>query len=193
MINDALNNELKLLIMKTIMKLKAIAIFLLAFNVYEINGMTMVNISCQYETTLKKATTKTFKVTKWSGKTKYAVYGEDNECYPDYSQNKLFGSGTATQIGNFNLEIFFCVNKEGLSESPWAGSMTVANGDQIQLSIAEPLITNKTDENGIWHIEYNIVGGTGTYENATGSIKLLGSIDFENSTWEFTGEGSITY
>jgi hypothetical protein len=176
--------------MKKIMNIAAIATILLAFAACQ-KDSTSVSNSGQDETTMKKQpVTKNFKINNSSGVFEYSY---NSECGPSYTQASIIGSGTATHIGNFDTEASFCVDENGSATSDINGTFTAANGDQIIYYMSDPSAGIYFDEEGLMHMEFDIVGGTGRFDGATGYYSLVGTVDFVNFTWSWIGNGSITY
>jgi hypothetical protein len=177
--------------MKKIMSIAAIATIVLAFTACEKDSPPLVNDSSQDEPMLKTVVSRNFKL-KSTG-TMGFVYSPDNECYPEYPQNQIIGSGTATHIGKYTEVGFYCVGENGIPVSAWYGTITAANRDQIFVYNADPNSTNTLDEFGNAHVEFDIIGGTGRFENATGHYGMDGHVDFASWEWNMIGEGYITY
>jgi Cu/Zn superoxide dismutase len=178
--------------MKKIMNIAAIATILLVFAACEKSSTMMENNSSQDEHAYKKkAVTKTFNT--HSTGTMAIVYSEVNECFPYFAQSQLPGSGTGMHIGNFNIENFVCVNNQGGFESAWTGTMTAANGDQIYFYNPDPSTGFTLDEYGNATGEFDIIGGTGRFTNATGHFNTSGMLNFLNMTWDIASNGYITY
>ena len=78
------------------------------------------------------------------------------------------------------------------------GIMTAANGDELHTNIPYPEDGSIWKENGVTYYEYTIMGGTGRFEGASGTILMwgIGTPDPDDpftGTWEMEGEGTITY
>ena len=176
--------------MKKIMHMAAIATILLAFAACQ-KDSTSVSNSGQDETTLKKkAVTRPFSAHTTG--TIAIVYSEENECYPNFAQTQFIGSGTGTHIGNHTSEWYVCADEQGGLHGAFYGTFTAANGDKIFFSQPDPTVFT-IDENGNVTGYFDIVGGTGRFENATGHIDTYGVDDFVNMTFDISGDGYITY
>jgi Cu/Zn superoxide dismutase len=177
--------------MKKIMNIAAIATILLVFAACEKSSTSLENNSSQDEMAFKKkAVTRPFKAHDTG--TISIVYEADNECYPNFSQIQFTGSGTGTHIGNHTGEWYVCMNQQGGLEGAFNGTMTAANGDQIFFSQPDPSVFT-IDENGNVTGNFDIVGGTGKFENATGHFNTTGVDDFVNMTFDIYSDGYITY
>lgn len=176
--------------MKKIMNIAAIATLLLALAACQKDSSSVSN-SSQDETTLKKkAVTRPFK-THDTG-TIGIVYGPENECYPNFSQIQFTGTGTGTHVGNHTGEWYVCMNQQGGLEGAFYGTMTAANGDQIYFSQPDPTVFTIDAEGNVTG-NFDIVGGTGRFEGATGHFDTYGVDDFVNMTFEIYSDGYITY
>lgn len=141
---------------------------------------------------LKSAVTKQFKITKASGALEFN-YSPENVCYPYFAQNRNYGTGNASHFGKITIESSYCVNQQGGFESVWTGTITTANGDVIYFKNEDPANTCTLDENWNAHVEYNIVGGTGKYEGATGFFYMNGIVNIPEKVWNVEGAGIINY
>ena len=141
---------------------------------------------------LKSAGPTQFTINKASGGLEFS-YSSENACYPYFAQNRNYGSGTASHFGKITLESAYCVNQQGGFESPWAGTITTANGDVIYFKNEAPASTSTIDENWNAHVEFNIVGGTGRYTGATGFFYMNGIVNIPEKYWNVEGAGTINY
>lgn len=141
---------------------------------------------------LKSAVTKQFKISKASGALEFN-FSPANDCYPNFAQNRNYGTGTASHFGKIRLESSYCVNQHGGFESAWSGTITTANGDVIYFLNEDPASTSTLDENWNAHVEYNIVGGTGKYAGATGFFYMNGIVNIPQQFWNVEGAGTINY
>jgi hypothetical protein len=190
-----LSNQLILTIlkqkkMKRIMNIAAIAALLLGLAACQKDDNSSANNSSQGENTLKNAVTRPFNA--HSTGTIAFVYSEENECYPDFSQVQFIGSGTGTHIGNHTSEWYVCSNPQGGLEGSFYGTLIAANGDEIYFSQPDPSVFT-IDEFGNVTGEFDITGGTGRFEGATGHLNTTGVDDFVNMTFDIYSEGFITY
>jgi hypothetical protein len=90
--------------------------------------------------------------------------------------------GTMTHLGRVTAEHSQCIDPTGVLQDPLTftdGRMTVtaANGDKLFLAFAGTLIP--TDVAGFFDVNnpFQIVGGTGRFEGATGGGTASGSLD----------------
>jgi Cu/Zn superoxide dismutase len=176
--------------MKKIMNIAAIAALIVGMAACQKDDTSSANNSSQGEKTLKNAVTRPF--SGHSTGTIAIVYSEENECYPNFSQVQFFGSGTGTHIGNSTSEGYVCSNQQGGLEGTFYYNFTAANGDKVYCSQPDPSVFT-IDQNGNVTGEFNITGGTGRFEGATGHINTYGVDDFVNLTFDIYSEGTITY
>lgn len=103
---------------------------------------------------------------------------------------KVTGHGTGRHIGNLtlNLESCFFIAPDVLFLLE--GAVTAANGDKIY----EKQTGGGTQASGLPFETYNIIGGTGRFAGATGSIVSNYSVfDPENNIFLSEQIGTITY
>jgi hypothetical protein len=176
--------------MKKIMNIAAIAALLLGIAACQKDDNSSAKNSNQGENTLKNVVTRPFNA--HSTGTIAIVYSEYNECYPAFPQVQFIGSGTGTHIGNHTNEGYVCSNSQGGLEGTFYGILTAANGDKIYYSQPDPSVFT-IDEFGNVTGEFDITGGTGRFEDATGHLNTTGVDDFVNLTFDIYSEGYITY
>ena len=176
--------------MKRIMNIAAIAALLLGLAACQKDDNSSANNSSQAENKLKNAVTRPFN--SHSTGTIAFSYSEDNECYPAFIQTQFIGSGTGTHIGNHTSEWYVCSTPEGGLAGTFYGTVTAANGDKIYYSQPDPSVFT-IDEFGNVTGEFDITGGTGRFEGATGHLNTTGVDDFVNLTFDIYSEGYITY
>lgn len=176
--------------MKRIMNIAATAALLLGLAACQKDDASSANNSSQGENTLKNDVTRPFNA--HSTGTIAIVYNPENECYPAFPQVQFIGSGTGTHIGNHTSEWYVCLNQQGGLEGAFYGTLTAANGDKVYFSQPDPSVF-EIDENGNVTGEFDITGGTGRFEGATGHINTTGVDDFANMTFDIHSEGFITY
>ena len=111
--------------------------------------------------------------------------------YGGFMQAVAPGSGQGTHFGRFEVTNRWCINDEGDPISPILAVVFAANGDRMDATMinSEPDLENPPYE----YLYYVIQGGTGRFDGATGSYTLYGVADFATLTWEYNGEGVITY
>lgn len=99
------------------------------------------------------------------------------------------GSGNATHLGKITFQHIYCCNEQGWPLFYVEGFVEAANGDKIFTMVIEEW----TDENGLQHQHSEIIGGTGRFEDCTGELNMVVSIDWENFTFTGSGSGTISY
>lgn len=104
--------------------------------------------------------------------------------------------GTATHVGQVIeseswSRLKYCNMGAGLSSvlTFQAGQITAANGD-IMLFKSEDVTSLIS---GAMGGVVTIVGGTGRFTDATGTIEIKGRVNFTNGTIAWTGSGKIVY
>jgi hypothetical protein len=101
------------------------------------------------------------------------------------------GSGIATHLGLFTVRNLACLNMKGEYISPVYGFITAACGSEIHTQMDYAYPDEQNPPNLFYH--YNIIGGTGKYQDASGYFLMHGYIDDMSFTWSLTGEGEISY
>ena len=114
-----------------------------------------------------------------------------------------FISGNATHLGNLNssssLHHDNCdLNLETLLLSAnVSGQLVGANGDLIYYSRNDVInvfnYLTESGPNGPITGTWTINGGTGKFEDATGSFTISGLVDFATLSFNVTADGTITY
>ena len=177
--------------MKKIANIAAIAALLIGIAACQKDDSSSASNSSQGENTLKNVVTRPFH--DHSTGTIAIVYSEGNGCYPEYAQTQFIGSGNGTHIGNSSDEFYVCSNAEGVLSGPFYGTLTAANGDKIYFSQSDMSVFVFIDEYGNVSGEFDIIGGTGRFEGATGHVDTYGVDDFVNMTYDIYMDGTITY
>ena len=100
------------------------------------------------------------------------------------------GSGTATHLGQWTVSgtvKYTPVN--GVLKSSGDATITVSNGDKLQIQIDGILDPVAAVDQGVFHI----VGGTGRFEGATGEANFVVSINPVTGGFDLTLVGKINY
>jgi len=171
---------------KTIFFLALTCIFMASCNeelfTEDIDSQSKINLLEKSDPYLNgKAVTKTFKIQKWAGTIEF-----------DFDNDKIIleGTGIASFLGKFvSLGIY---EEIGVPES-MTGKIWGANGDRIDLiydfKFNPPVIQD--GDNAICY--YKIVGGTGRFAGATGTIVMHGYLSIDTGNYDMQGEGEITF
>jgi hypothetical protein len=112
---------------------------------------------------------------------------------PECGEAPLFaaiGEGIATHLGNFDVTIKYCVDiSTGFPISSLYAVQIAANGDELySMGYAVPTMVPTE----VIHY-YDYYGGSGRFEEATGSVMLYVTFDPVTGAWSARGEGEITY
>jgi hypothetical protein len=101
------------------------------------------------------------------------------------------GSGTATHLGQWTVagNVHYTPDNNGVLHSSGETTVTVANGDKLQVQIEGILDPVAGVDQGIFHF----VGGTGRFEGATGDANFLVTINPLTGGFELTVLGKINY
>lgn len=145
-----------------------------------------------------KQLTKTMKTIKASGPFALFPPGHpSNDCDEGICQVYVSGSGNTSHLGKFTVENFGCFDVFGGTGQvgEWLGYITAANGDMILTELIYSWEADGYD----WYL-YDILGGTGRFDGASGYIENYGNTDyynpanpFEGGWWNLEGEGIIVY
>lgn len=132
-----------------------------------------------------KQESKTFKI-NGSGNISYLPNG----CGESTLQFRSEGTGNASHIGSLRQATEFCISMAtGEPMGPINGVGTTPNGDKLYYS----LVGAGTDAaTGYMFQKYIFTGGTGKFDDASGSFTLLYNVN-NPSNYEYTGTGTIVY
>ena len=113
-----------------------------------------------------------------------------NGCGAGTLKFQSVGTGNSSHLGRQEQTTSFCLDAAtGGIISPILGVGKSANGDILNYTFTGMGIDSS---NGLTYQDYIFTGGTGRFANATGSIRLLYSVNDPNY-YEYTGSGTITY
>ena len=143
-----------------------------------------------------KQLTNTLKMNNTSGSMEIQFPGNtENDCGGDLFRLYTSGSGNCTHLGLFGVTNEVCVYFDGpniVPVSDWLGYMTAANGDMINTQM---IYSYEMD--GLSYYIYDILGGDGRFDGASGYIETYGSSELDPvqliGTWELGGEGTIVH
>ncbi len=107
---------------------------------------------------------------------------------------KILGSGEASHIGRYTVEITWCTGGPGNQGNDFiTGTITAANGHTINFESKDGSFTGTS-------VEYKVTNGTGRFHDAKGEFKLFEteptvfeSIDPPSGTYANAGGGYIVY
>lgn len=131
----------------------------------------------------------------------------DKKCgVPPNFLNKQKGFGEATHLGRFSTRVTFCINMADLlddgqltgSESlPFGsseGSLIAANGDELWVlsSPGEVVPSDHPDFDFQFTIRFEVSGGTGRFEGASGSGVQHGFVNQQESRTQHRWSGELT-
>lgn len=130
---------------------------------------------------------------KVKGSGTFDLVDSDGSCNSFPLQIALIGSGNATHVGRFSVDLTWCfVPPEGPLYI--FGTLTAANGDEIYMET----IGQGVGENGEVYETFIFIGGTGRFEDVSGQFDLYTTTVFSDDcplcgTYSNSGEGSIIY
>jgi hypothetical protein len=101
------------------------------------------------------------------------------------------GSGTATHLGRWTVtgNPKYTPDANGVLHSSGEATITAANGDKLYVQIDGILDPMALTDQG----QFYFMGGTGRFENASGSANFLVSINPLTGGFELTVVGKINY
>ena len=142
-----------------------------------------------------KQLSKTLKTIKASGP--FQIVLPPNAACGDFFRLEITGNGNCSHLGLFSVENYVCFYFEGeniVPVSPWLGYITAANGkDKI-----ETTLVYSWEVDGVDYYLYDILGGSGRFDGASGYIENYGHSTFSPDNqlignWFLEGEGVIVY
>ena len=110
-------------------------------------------------------------------------------CGPSTLKFQSIGTGNSSHLGRQEQTTSFCIDGAGQITTPIVGVGKAANGDLLNYLFAG---AGEDAATGLPYQDYKFSGGTGRFTNASGSVRLLYSVN-ELTYYEYTGTGSITY
>ena len=101
------------------------------------------------------------------------------------------GSGTATHLGQWTVlgNVKYTPDSDGVLHSSGEATLTAANGDKLRFQIDGILDPVAGVDQGIFYL----VGGTGRFENASGSANFVVTLNPLTGGYELTAVGKINY
>ena len=101
------------------------------------------------------------------------------------------GSGTATHLGQWTVtgSVSYTPDSNGVLHSSGQATITTANGDKLQVQIDGILDPVAGMDQGV----FTFVGGTGRFENVTGSSNFVVTLNPITGGFDLTVVGKINY
>ena len=101
------------------------------------------------------------------------------------------GSGTATHLGQWTTTgtVNYTPDSNGVLHSSGNATLTASNGDKLHFQIDGILDPVAGVDQGVFYF----VGGTGRFENATGSANFVVTLNPLTGGFELTVVGKINY
>lgn len=125
-------------------------------------------------------------INKGSGTAAYIVGG----CGTGTVKLVANGTGQGTFLGNFTQTTSFCMDAAtGIPTGPITGTLKAANGHELYYTFVSAGVDPST---GYIFQNYVFSGGTGRFEDATGNVTLLYSVNTATA-YSYTGKGTIYF
>jgi hypothetical protein len=121
--------------------------------------------------------------------------GEDSvSCAPPRTfLNVQEGSGSEATVGNFDTRMTFCVDVTTFEYGDTDAVMTAENGDKLYLDVSGQIFpTTKPAYDLEFKDPFTIIGGTGKFENATGSGMTESYVNQTTGRTDHVWTGTIT-
>jgi hypothetical protein len=99
------------------------------------------------------------------------------------------GSGTASHVGCFSIGKSMCLDPGTGAVTEGDGVLVAANGDRIHMVFTGQVVQPAPPT---FELLYEIVGGTGRFENTAGELAIRTVLTSE-STWTSSGSGWMSY
>ena len=120
-------------------------------------------------------------------------------CISPWTHQEVTGTGTATHIGLYHAvthDCYLTTSTSGGLTNNGTGTLTAANGDEINVTYSGSYTFNAwppTSANFVLNV--TIIGGTGRFQNATGSFTAYAVEDLTQYPKPFTlsWTGTISY
>ena len=117
------------------------------------------------------------------------LFPPNNNCGEGETEVVLEGEGHATHLGLFTFNSAYC-SLDGINPvNMILGTQIAANGDELYSILVG---AGEDPELGTFQ-DWVFNGGTGRFEDASGSVRLYSMVDFVNLTWSNHGVGTLTY
>ena len=106
------------------------------------------------------------------------------------------GTGTATHLGTIKVHRTFTLTPTSVANElnlEGHATLTAANGDKLETGLDGILVIDPSTNTGHAELTYQWEGGTGRFENATGTTLWHVDVDLSNSTYDVVADGVIKY
>lgn len=165
--------------------MKKIPMFLIA------SGMLLLFSFSSCEENGPKTETINFKAEFY---TQLVSFEEDAGCSaPKNFLNTQQGGGTATLVGNFTTQLTFCVNPANFEYDNVQGSFVAENGNEIFVVGSGQVVPTEKEGYDLEFMDpFEINGGTGQFEGATGSGTTESYVNMTTGITDHVWTGKIT-
>jgi len=106
------------------------------------------------------------------------------------------GSGTATHLGNISVHRTFTLTPTPVANEfnlEGHATLTAANGDKLETGLEGILIVDPSTNTGHADLTYQWEGGTGRFENASGTTIWHVDVNLSDNTYDVVADGVIKY
>jgi len=141
-------------------------------------------------------TTKTFEATFYTDLVSIEADAACDAFAPHVGLNVQAGEGSSTEMDGLTTRISFCVDPNTLKYVNGQGSFVdKATGDEIFFTGSGQVVvpTSEPGYDAEFKDPFEITGGTGKYEGATGSLTTNSFVNFTTNRTDHVWSGTITY
>jgi len=106
------------------------------------------------------------------------------------------GTGTATHLGKISVHRTFILTPTSVANElnlEGHATLTAANGDKLETGLEGILTVDPSTNTGHAVLTYQWEGGTGRFENATGTTIWHVDVNLSDNTYDVVADGVIKY
>ena len=106
------------------------------------------------------------------------------------------GTGTATHLGTIQVHRTFTLTPTSVANElnlEGHATLTAANGDKLETGLDGILVIDPSTNTGHAELTYQWEGGTGRFQNATGTTLWHVDVNLSNNTYDVVADGVIKY
>lgn len=106
------------------------------------------------------------------------------------------GNGTATHLGTISVHRTFTLTPTSVANElnlEGHATLTAANGDTLETGLEGILVVDPSTKTGHAELTYQWEGGTGRFQNATGTTLWHVDVNLSDNTYDIVADGVIKY